>query len=85
MVWEENPEEFATELCGECGKNRQNAYLDYLLKYVALQDAGCPIGRHELTDEDWINLGRIKAKREEIRQENGKANAKFSQQAGSAR
>ena len=32
-----------------------------LLHYMALETAGCPIGRHELTDEEWIWLGVLKS------------------------
>lgn len=34
-----------------------------LLHYARLVDAGCPVGRHELLDREWIALGIIKAER----------------------
>ena len=34
--------------------------------YLSLQDAGCPIERHELRDELWILLGVLKTEREII-------------------
>lgn len=33
---------------------------------LALLDAGCPIGRHELTDEQWTILGMLRAERERL-------------------
>lgn len=35
-----------------------------LTSYMAMLDAGCPVGRDELTDEQWILLGRLKAERD---------------------
>jgi len=31
-----------------------------------MQDAGCQIGRHELTNEEWLALGTIKTERDKI-------------------
>ncbi len=43
-----------------------------------LLDAGCPVGRHELTDPEWIAMGILKAERQRLIREkveaaNGKA------------
>ena len=43
-----------------------NALLDKLLRFIALQDAGAPVGRHELSDDEWLLLGRLKAERMEL-------------------
>ena len=34
--------------------------------YLSLQDAGCPIGRHELLNNEWQLLGLLKIEREII-------------------
>lgn len=31
---------------------------------MELQDAGCPIGRHELTNQEWRGLGMLRRERE---------------------
>ena len=43
-----------------------------LLDYLALLDAGCPVGRHELTDIQWQAMGVLKAAREIISAEKAK-------------
>ena len=37
-----------------------------LMYYLSLQDAGCPIGRHELLNNEWQLLGLLKIEREII-------------------
>lgn len=68
-VWEENPPDFAEQICSECGANIVNPYLDYLLYYLTLQDAGCPIERHELTNEQWIDMLLVKSERNKFYRE----------------
>jgi len=34
--------------------------------YLQLQDAGCPIGRHEIKNEEWLMLGTLKLEREKL-------------------
>ena len=68
-AYEENPREYAeNEICPTCPWQKRifNPRLDRLLFYQDLIDAGCPVGRHELRNADWIALGRIKAEREKI-------------------
>lgn len=36
------------------------------MHYIGLQEAGCPIERHELTDEQWLLLGRLKREMDKI-------------------
>ena len=37
-----------------------------------MQNAGCPIGRHELTNDQWRWLGKIKGELERIAAEEAK-------------
>jgi hypothetical protein len=34
--------------------------------YLGLINAGCPVGRHELSDIEWLLLGAIKSEYERI-------------------
>lgn len=34
--------------------------------YLALQDAGCPLGRHELTNMEWMGLAMVKDERKRL-------------------
>ena len=47
-----------------------------MLEYLSLQDAGCPIMRHELTNFQWQMLGVLKNEREKITIEAAKENSK---------
>ena len=40
---------------------------------MALEDAGCPLGRHELLDDEWLALGQLKVERDRILAEKAKA------------
>ena len=61
-AYAENPPEFAAELC----RRYQERYREpsplvlKLLQFERMQSAGCPIGRHELTDEEWVALAIVK-------------------------
>lgn len=44
-----------------------------LNEIMRLQDAGCPIGRHELTNTEWLELGILKLVRMELEAEERKA------------
>ena len=35
-----------------------------VMHFVALLDSGCPVERHELTDEDWLDVGMYKLERD---------------------
>ena len=66
---DENPAEFAkNEICPGCiwMQEVQEPIIFKLLDYLALQTGGCPIGRHELTNEEWRLLGLIKSELEKI-------------------
>jgi len=68
-AFEDNPADFAREqICPSCewGKPYFNPYLDKLRYYLGLQDALCQIGRHELTNDDWLALGELRSERELI-------------------
>lgn len=45
------------------------------MNYVAMQAAGCPIGRHELTDTEWLMMGFIRVEQEKIAAEEAKRRA----------
>lgn len=68
-AFEENPREFAErEVCPACPWWRQvdNPVLNKLMHYLDLQDAGCPLGRHELADHEWKALLALKGERDRI-------------------
>ncbi|MDD5774361.1 MAG: hypothetical protein PHS64_00285 [Candidatus Omnitrophica bacterium] len=46
-----------------------------LMDYLSLQHAGCPIGRHELTNDEWKCLGTIKGEFERLEMEDAKKKA----------
>ena len=56
------------EICPNCPHSRviENPVLLHLLHYMGLLEAGCPVGRHELTDREWILLGQIKSEQHKI-------------------
>jgi len=56
------------EVCPVCpwSEEVQEPVIHRLLEVLALQDAGCPIERHELTNMEWKALGVVKAERERI-------------------
>lgn len=59
-------------LCPICpwGKELGNPVaLDRLLRFMALLDAGCPVGRHELRNHEWVWLGALRAERSQILRE----------------
>jgi hypothetical protein len=45
------------------------------LHYLALLNSGCPVGRHELRNEEWIALGAMKVELERIAAEDAKEGA----------
>ena len=66
-AFEENPKEFAKkEICPACVHKQEvnEPIIHKLIHYMSLQDAGCQLERHELTDEQWISLGILKQERE---------------------
>lgn len=62
------------EICPVCPWNAEvrEPVIHKLLDCLALQDAGCPIERHELTNFEWQALGVIKAERERVMAEEAK-------------
>jgi len=60
-VFEENPEEFATEICSKCNNFEISPYLNFLLYKINLKQAGCPLRRDELRDEEWLDLQHVES------------------------
>ncbi|MDF1537145.1 MAG: hypothetical protein P1S46_11760 [bacterium] len=76
-AYEENPRDYAIlEICPECpwGQVVQNPLLDKMVRYLGLLDAGAPVGRWELTDEEWSILGALKLEREKVAAERMREN-----------
>lgn len=50
------------EICPGCphSKSIENPILFRIFHYINLLEAGCPVGRHELTDPEWSILGQVK-------------------------
>jgi hypothetical protein len=68
-AYDENPHDYVeTEICPSCPwqKSIFNPRLDRLLFYMALSDSPCRVGRHELTNMDWIALGTLRAERDRM-------------------
>jgi len=59
-----NPPDLVEEICAQCpwGTEFENPLLMYkLIHYSGLLDAGCPVTRHELTDDEWQLVGNLRA------------------------
>ena len=71
VAYAENPTEFAREIIAAqvWPDDIDNPVLFRLLDFLALADAGCPLGRHELTNEEWRALGVIRIERSRMAQE----------------
>jgi hypothetical protein len=67
---EENTDEafVEQEICPRCAWGRELNYMavPYLIHYLRLLEAGCPVGRHELTDQEWLILGIIRKEWERL-------------------
>lgn len=65
---------FIERVCEACpwGQDVWNPRLNRLLFYLALTDSPCDVGRHELTNDDWIALGRLRTERERLAMEREK-------------
>lgn len=60
------------ELCAECAKKKKHKaepLIRFLLDKIAMQDNGCPLGRHELRNYEWLWLGTVKDERMKVWQE----------------
>ena len=56
------------EICPSCPWSieiREPAIFN-MLRFLNLIDSGCPIGRHELRNRDWLLLGILRAERNRI-------------------
>ena len=76
-AYEENPKEYVDkEICPFCcwSVEIHEPIIYKLIEYLSLQDAGCPIQRHELVDREWQWLGTLKREREKITHEEVKKN-----------
>lgn len=68
----ENPQEIVDALCASCPWNQEFENPELIAKlthYAALIDSGCPVARHELTDDEWHLLGWMKAEQAKPKQE----------------
>lgn len=68
-AFDENPKSYVEkEICPACIHKKQvkEQIIYKLVHYMSVQDAGCQLERHELTDEEWILLGTIRQEREII-------------------
>jgi hypothetical protein len=67
---EENPPEFLKEtICPACVHKKaipHERLVLWLLGKLNMQDNGCPLGRHELKNHEWLWLGIIKDERFKI-------------------
>lgn len=82
-AYEENPESYVEEvICPECPWSFEvsDIRLYKLLDYLSLIEAGCPVGRHELTNEEWLMLGNVKMEKERIITENMKRERERNQE-----
>jgi len=65
--FEEQEREFIERECGKCArkkKNKAEPLAVYLLDKLGMQDAGCPLGRHDLKNHEWQLLGILKNERQ---------------------
>lgn len=76
-VYDHNPPDHAEKFCQRCLRyvDNENPLLDKLLRVMALIDCEAPIGRYELSEEEWLLMGKIRAERSKLmeleRKENG--------------
>lgn len=65
-----------TEICPVCCWDRDvsEPVISKLLDYLAMLDAGCPVERHELTNNEWLALGIIKVESERLSAEKARKN-----------
>ena len=74
-AYTENPIDYVEEqVCPACpwGKEIENPEIYKLLDYIGLQNAGCPIDRDELRNEEWRAMGQVKAELDRLAMEDAK-------------
>lgn len=60
--FEEQEKKFIAVVCGSCPHSKPRPrQVERLLHYVELQDNQCPLERHELLDEEWKSLNKLRA------------------------
>lgn len=66
------------EICPGCpwSQEPETELVFDLLRYAALQEAGCPIERHELSDDMWLLLGVVKTELAQIAREDAEEKAR---------
>lgn len=76
--FEDAEQEFISKTCEACPWSKRifNPRLDRLLYYMALIDAGCPVGRHELRNDDWLAMRTLKSEQEKMIAERAKNETK---------
>ena len=68
-AYEENPAEYVEqEICPICpwAQEIQEPIIYKLMDFIALLNAGCPVERHELTNDEWRAVGILKAEFEKL-------------------
>ncbi len=66
------------EICPGCPHSQEieNSCLFRLIQYINLLETGCPVKRHELTDPEWLLVGRIKSEFRRLSVEDAKERVK---------
>lgn len=65
-----------SEICPACEwkqKIPHERLINWLLMKIIMQDNGCPLGRNELRNQEWIWLGIVKNERAMIAAEEAKS------------
>jgi hypothetical protein len=69
-AFEENPGDFVLQkICPICPWSRELIEpheVERLLRMMALIGSGCPVGRHELRDDEWIWLSALRNERDKV-------------------
>ena len=54
------------EICPTCPREQELHYpiIYKILYFISLMDTGCPVGRHELKNEEWLMVGALKKERD---------------------
>lgn len=68
-------DEILEEQCPRCPRSVDNPILTKLIRYLAMCEAGRPVEPGELSDNEWLLLGALKRKREQLTREKEVAEA----------
>lgn len=67
---DEDWEEAKGYICGDCAWGDISTLVPWLYQKLKLLDAGCPLERDELTDEEWMLLADFRIVRDRWIKEN---------------